>query len=59
MIIEYGYDRHVKSWNVVVLDREGNIIVSEYVGDMIGVNTTIKEFESQFEISEVKKIKAY
>lgn len=59
MIIEYGYDRHVKSWNVVVLDREGNIIASEYVGDMIGVNTTIKEFESQFEISEVKKIKAY
>lgn len=59
MIIEYGYDRHVRSWNVVVMDPQGNIIASEYLGDMIGVKITIDELKKQYEIKDVRKIKAY
>ena len=33
MKIEYGYDRHVRSWCILVLDSEGNQIDSSYVGD--------------------------
>lgn len=59
MIIEYGYDRHVRSWNVVVMDPQGNIIANEYLGDMIGVKITIDELKKQYEIKDVRKIKAY
>ena len=59
MIVEYGYDRHVRSWNVVVIDQEGNIVASDYLGTMADVKITIEDFKRQYEIIQVKKIKAY
>ena len=59
MIIEYGYDKHIKSWNVVVLDEQGNEIESTYNGDMVGVKFDIEFFKKQYNITKVEKIKAY
>ena len=59
MIIEYGYDRHVRSWNVVVIDQQGNIIKSDYVGNIEDVKITIEDFKKDYYITEIKKIKAY
>ena len=59
MKIEFGYDRHIKSWNVVVLDDNNNEIESSYSGDMVGVKFDIEYFKKQYDIKSVKKIKAY
>lgn len=59
MKIEYGYDRHVKSWNIILYDAEGNEIISEYYGDMVGVKLTIEEWKKEYNINKIEKIKAY
>lgn len=59
MKIEFGYDRHIKSWNVVVLDDDNNEIESSYSGDMVGVKFDIEYFKKQYDIKSVEKIKAY
>lgn len=59
MQIEYGYDRKAKSWHTVVMDREGNIVESDYSGDLQGAKWAIEYFKKQYNITEVKKIKAY
>ena len=59
MVIEYGYDRHVKSWNIILFDDNGNEILSEYYGDMVGIKFTIEEWKKEYSISKVVKIKAY
>jgi hypothetical protein len=59
MRIEYGYDRQAKSWHTVVIDREGKIIESDYSGDLGGAKWAINHFKEQYNITEVKKIKAY
>lgn len=59
MKIEYGYDRSVRSWNIVVLDSEGNIVASSYVGDIKGCKYEIEIFKKEYNIKEVIKIKAY
>ena len=59
MKIEFGYDRHIKSWNVVVLDDNNNVIESSYIGDMVSVQFEIEYFKKQYDIKSVEKIKAY
>lgn len=59
MKIEFGYDKHIKSWNVVVLDDDNNEIESSYSGDMVGVKFDIEYFKKQYDIKSVEKIKAY
>ena len=59
MKIEYGYDRHVRSWCILVLDSEGNQIDSSYVGDKKGLNYEINYLKEKYHIDKVIKIKAY
>ena len=59
MKIEYGYDRSVKSWCIVVIDNECNIIASSYVGDKESCKFEIETFKNEYEITEVTKLKAY
>lgn len=59
MKIEYGYDKHVRSWNIIVLDENGNEVDSQYVGNREDVNIIIKDFMEDYKTTDVKKIKAY
>ena len=53
MRIEYGWDKHIRSWNLVVIDENDDIIISEYVGDMISINYLIDYYTSKHNICNV------
>lgn len=57
--IEYGYDRSARSWCIIVLDKEGNQIVSSYVGDKEGLNAEIEYMTAEYNAEKIIKIKAY
>ena len=59
MRIEYGYDRSVRAWNVVVIDDEGNIIESSYEGNVKDAIFEANYFSDMYNINEIKKIKSY
>lgn len=59
MIIEYGYDRHVRCWCTMVLDENRNEVESSYDGNTVSRDYMIKQFKSKYNIDEVVKIKAY
>ena len=57
--IEYGYDRHVQSWCVMVLDEKRNEITSSYVGNLHDAKVEIEYFKEEYKPATVTKIKAY
>lgn len=59
MTIEYGWDRHVQSWCVMVLDDEHYEVESSYVGNKVSRDWQIEYFKEKYNIDEVIKIKAY
>lgn len=59
MKIEYGYDRSVRSWCIVLIDNKGNIIASSYVGDKASCKYEIETFKEEYKVTEVIKLKAY
>lgn len=59
MYIEYGYDRHIKSWCTIVFDNNGNQITCSYDGNKISRNFAIDFFKKEYNITKVVKIKAY
>lgn len=59
MKIEYGYDKHVRSWNICVFDENGVEVASQYVGNREDANIVIADFMEDYKTTDVKKIKAY
>lgn len=59
MTIEYGYDKKVKCWCVIVLDNEHNEVENSYSGNLHDAKWDIEYFKKQYDIKEVIKIKAY
>ena len=59
MKIEYGYDRTVKSWCIVLIDSDGNIIASSYAGNKESCKFEIETFKKDYKVTEVVKLKAY
>ena len=59
MKITYGYDRHVRSWCIIVEDEEGNEVESHYLGTREGCLRWIEELKKQYGITDVIKYKAY
>ena len=57
--IEYGYDRHQRSWCIIVKDEYGYEIESEYCGDQKWCRHSIKELQKKYNHSKIVKIKAY
>ena len=57
--ITYGYDRHCRSWCIIVQDQEGNEVDSSYVGTKEGCLKEIESFKAEYGISATKKYKAY
>lgn len=57
--ITYGYDRHVRSWCVIVVDAEGNEIQSDYLATKEGCMKWIEYMKAEYGISKTKKYKAY
>ena len=57
--IEYGYDRHCRCWVVIVFDKEGNELQSEYCGGKDWRDLTIKDFKETYHTDKVAKVKAY
>jgi len=57
--ITYGYDRHVRSWCIIVEDQEGNEVESSYIGTLSGCMKEIDYFKSKYGIDEVIRYKAY
>lgn len=57
--ITYGYDRHVRSWCIIVEDQEGNEVESEYLGTLSGCMKEIDYFKSKYGIDEVIRYRAY
>ncbi len=59
--IEYGYDRHYRSWVIIVFDENGNEIENSYVGNKADRDYEIEYFKEKYNVdkSRVKKIKAY
>ena len=59
MIIEYGYDRKVKSWCTIVFDENHNQIDCAYDGNTVSRDFSIEFFKKEYNITEVRKVKAY
>lgn len=59
MRIEYGYDMHVKSWNICVFDDNDDEVASEYVGNLHDCQIVINDFKEEYHTNNVKKVKAY
>jgi hypothetical protein len=58
--ISYGYDRHVKSWCVLVYpDDVGCAIKSCYVYSKREALLIVKDFKKDFGIEKVEKVRAY
>ena len=57
--ITYGYDRHERSWCIIVVDDEGNEIESAYVGALSSCLFLIDRYKDEYNIDEVVKYKAY
>ena len=59
IVIEYGYDRHQRSWCIIVKDECGYEIESEYCCNPESCRRIIREFKKKYNHSKVVKIKAY
>ena len=59
MKITYGYDRHERSWCIIVLDDEGNEVESNYLGTKEGCMHFVNEYKKQYDTNDVVKYKAY
>lgn len=57
--ITYGYDRHVKSWCIIVEDQEKCEIESSYVYSKDECMHEIEYFKEKYGITATKKYKAY
>ena len=57
--ITYGYDRHERSWCIIVNDQNGFEYESHYMGTKEGCMQWIEEIKKEYGISEVIKYKAY
>ena len=59
--IEYGYDRRLKSWCIIVFDEVGNEIESSYVGNKADRDYELQYFSNEYNVdpSNIIKIKAY
>lgn len=57
--ITYGYDRHERSWCVIVYGCDGYEIESHYIGTKEGCAKIIDELKEKYEGSNVIKYKAY
>lgn len=57
--ITYGYDRHVRSWCIIVEDENGYEIESHYIGTKEECKHWIEELKKERDITEVIKYKAY
>lgn len=57
--IEYGYDRHYRSWVIIVFDEQGNQVDCEYVGNKSCRDCIINMFKEEYNTKDVRKVKAY
>ena len=57
--ITYGYDRHQRTWAILVQDEENNTIECEYCGDKKWCESSVKNFKEKYNTKSVKKYKAY
>lgn len=57
--ITYGYDKHERSWCIIVEDQMGYEYESHYLGTKEGCIRLIEDIKSKYQISEVIKYKAY
>jgi hypothetical protein len=61
--ISYGYDRHYRSWCVIVfgkLNEDLDIeLESSYVGTKSGVEREINDYKLKYNTNRVEKVKAY
>lgn len=57
--ITYGYDRHERSWCIIVEDQRGNEYESHYLGTKDGCMRCIDELKQDYSIADVVKLKAY
>ena len=56
--ITYGYDRHVRSWCIIV-HRNGYEAESHYLATKEGCLRWVNELKEEYKGYEVRKIKAY
>lgn len=57
--ITYGYDRHVRSWCIIVEDQERNEVESDYLGTLSGCMKEIDWLKDKYGIDEVIRYRAY
>lgn len=57
--ITYGYDRHQRSWCIIVQDEHGDDLETEYCGDKEWCKHSIEAFKQKYNTNTVKKYKAY
>ena len=57
--ITYGYDKHQRLWAILVQDKEGNTIDSEYCGDKKWCESSIEFYKKKYNTTKVVKYKAY
>lgn len=57
--IEYGYDKTVRSWCILVRDKDGNQVASSYVGDKDGLKFELEYLRIEYKAEKIIKIKAY
>ena len=57
--ISYGYDRHVRSWCIIVHDDNGYEQESHYVGTKQGCLKWVNELKEKYKGHKVTKIKPY
>ena len=57
--ISYGYDRHERSWCIIVEDQKGYEFESHYLGTKEGCLKWIEEIKAEYGIDNVEKIPAH
>lgn len=61
MKLTYGYDRHERSWCIILEDENGYELESHYLGTKKGCDSILSELKKEYKIADadVKKYKAY
>lgn len=59
MEIEYGYDRHCRSWCIIVHDDSGFEADCDYLGTKEGCMKRIEQMKAEYHTDNVRKIRPY